>query len=343
MSEPRVDPTDTIGPLCIGIVGLGCAGRYHLERLSLRDDFRVVALHDTLPAALRNSAEFPATPHADWPSFLADAELEVVLIATPPTEHFRQAVDVLQSGRDVLIETPMCLRTADADELLAAAFRSGRRLSVLHTHRWDDDFRTAQTLISAGKLGRVLTAKWNVWQFNPPPVASRRRAQSGSEWRHDPAAGGDVLWTFGSHYFDQLLQLVRAEPATVFARWLADKRQPSAADSFLAVVTFANGAVGEIEVHHGSFAPLRTGWLVNGTEGAYSNFTHFSATSEDEVVDINEPPLPTAWDEYYSAVVRYLRRNEPNPVPGEQARMVVALVDATRRSAETGCLQDVSQ
>ncbi|MBI5757788.1 MAG: Gfo/Idh/MocA family oxidoreductase [Planctomycetales bacterium] len=334
-------PPDSLDPVRVGIVGLGRAGRYHLERLSLRDDFRVVALHDTHPTALRNCAEFPARPHSDWNSFLTDSELEAVLIATPPATHFQAAVDVMQSGHDVLIETPLCLRVADADELLEVAFRTGRRLSVLHTHRWDDDFRTAQAMIAEGKLGQVLAAKWNIWQFNPRPESFGWQMRSTSDWQQDPAAGGGVLWAFGTHYFDQLLQLVGAEPVTVFARWLGDRRRKDGDDSFLAIVTFANGAVGEIEVHHSSFAPLRTGWIVNGTDGAYSNFTHYSATPEGEIVDIGEPPRPTAWDEYYAAVARHLHGSDSNPVTGEQARHVIALVEATRRSAETGCLQEV--
>ena len=332
---------DSFDPVRVGIVGLGRAGRYHLERLSLRDDFRVVALHDTDSTALRNCNEFPARQHGVWSSFLADSVLEAVLIATPPATHFQAAVDVLEAGRDVLIESPLCLRVAEADELLAVASRTGRRLSVLHTHRWDDDFRSAKAMIAEGKLGQVLAAKWNIWQFNPRPESLGWQVRSASNWQHDSAAGGGVLWTFGAHYFDQLLQLVGMEPVSVFARWLGDRSRSEADDSFLAVVTFANGAVGEIEVHHSSFAPQRTGWMVNGTDGAYSNFTHFSATPEGEVVDIGETPLPTAWDEYYAAVAKYLRGSDDNPVTGDQARQVIALVEATRRSAETGCLQDV--
>lgn len=340
MTAPHSVAIDPSTPVRVGIVGLGRVGRYHLERLTLRDDFRVVAVCDTDPAALRNCREFDTTAHADWQSFLSDADVEAVLIATPPAEHARQAIDVLQSGRHALVETPLCLRTADANELLAAA-RSGQCLSVLHTHRWDDDFRTARALIDEGKLGRVLSAKWNVWQFARPAGAVESNRRSTSDWQCDPAAGGGVLWTFGSRYFDQLLQLVGAEPASVFARWLEGNDRPNRDDSFLAVVTFANGVVGEIEVHHGSFAPLRTGWVVNGTDGGYSNFTHFSATPEGELVDISDPPLPTAPDEFYTAVTRHLRLGEPNPVPADQARRVVALIEATRRSAETGCLQQL--
>lgn len=341
MPAPHTASIDAFDPIRAGIVGLGRAGRYHLERLSLRDDFRVVALLDTDPTALRNCDEFDSRQHADWKSFLSDAEIETVLIATPPTEHFQQAIEVLQSGRDALVETPMCLRVADADELLAAAARTGRCLSVLHTHRWDDDFRTARAMIADGKLGRVLTARSSVWQFDPLPETFGWSGRSVSSWQHDPAAGGGVLWTFGSRHFDQLLQLVGAEPVSVFARWLGDRGRSHPDESFLAVVTFANGVIGEVEVHHGSFAPLRTGWVVNGTDGGYSNFTHFSVTPEGELVDINDPPLPTAPDEYYAAIARHLRRGESNPVTGEQARRVVALIEATRRSAESGCLQEV--
>jgi scyllo-inositol 2-dehydrogenase (NADP+) len=341
MPAPLSDSIDPSNPIRIAIVGLGRAGRHHLERLSLRSDFRVVAVCDTDPAALRNCREFDAAPHSDWTAFLRDEAIEAVLIATPPAEHFPQAIDVLRAGRHALVETPLCLRIADSDALLATAARSGRCLSVLHSHRWDDDFRTARAMIAAGQLGQVLTVKWNTWQFNPRPVEIGDGPRSGMDWQRDPMQGGGVLWRFGSRYFDQLLQLAGAEPVSVFARWLDGIDRPNHDDSFLAVVTFANGVIGEIEIHQGSFAPLKTGWIVNGTRGGYSNLTHFSSTPENELVDVRDPPRPTAPDELYTALVGHLRYGEPNPLPGEQARRVVAVIDATRRSAESGSLQEV--
>jgi scyllo-inositol 2-dehydrogenase (NADP+) len=331
----------------LGVAGLGRAGMFHIERIGLRDDCRVVALYDDCPAARKRAGSVAATLHGEWNAFLADAEVELVLLATPPALHAELAIAALAAGKHVVVETPLGLNRAEADAVIAAARRAGRSVSVAHTRRWDDDYRTASGALTSGELGSPVAMKFINWHYNPhslrDSIRSGRLAEAGDRdvglppvhWRCHAASGGGVLWEFGVHYFDQLLQMAGASPLAVYARLFPSPAE-AAEDGFLAVVTFPGNLTAHVEVYRSAAAPLTTGWTIAGDRASYASFTHYTATPDGEVVDVPLSPRSGASEEFYGQLARHVRLGEPNPVPAEQARAVVALVEAVRQSANSG-------
>lgn len=320
-------------PLCIGIAGLGRMGMYHVERIGLRDDSRVVAVYDVDAVVRDRLADLPSRLHAAWDDFLSDPLIDVVLIATPPATHARLALDALRLGKHVIVEPPLCLTLDEADALLDASRRADRMLSVAQVRRWDDDFRTAQAVLQSGALGRPVAVKRIVWQYHPHQPAASDNA---SAWRNARSTGGGTLWEFGTHLFDQLLQLVPERPTGVSIRLTPSSTFPDLDDGFLAVITFESGVTAHIEANRAALAPLNTGWMIAGTTGAYANFTHYTATDQGEIVDVPLPQLPTEWDRYYTAVVDHLRHGGPNPVPAEEAHRVLELIEIAGTSGKHG-------
>src|SRR6185437_14147704 len=137
--------------------------------IGLRDDCRVVALYDDCPQALGQAGISRARTHARWSDLLADDLVELVLLATPPAQHAELAIAALAAGKHVAIETPAGMNLAEADAIRAASGRCGRTVSVLHTRRWDDDFRTARETLAGGALGRPRAIKFINWHYNPRP------------------------------------------------------------------------------------------------------------------------------------------------------------------------------
>ncbi len=329
------------------MAGLGRAGMFHIERLGLRDDCRLVALYDDCPAVRHRAGGATAIVHDGWNAFLADPQIELVLLAAPPALHAELAIQSLAAGKHVVVETPLGLNLAEADAVIAAGQRAGRSISVAHTRRWDDDFRTARAALAGGELGRPLAMKFVNWHYNPPwlrdSVHSPGRAPAAGgddglppvHWRSHAASGGGVLWEFGVHCFDQLLQLAGAAPQTVYARLFPGPAE-TADDGFLAVIGFPGNLTAHAEVHRASPAPLSTGWMIVGDRGSYAGFTQYSATAEGEVVDVPLSPQSAPADEFYGQLARHLRLGAHNPVPAEQARAVIALIEAVRQSALRG-------
>lgn len=336
-----------IAPVGIGVAGLGRSGVFHIERIGLRDDCRVVAVYDDCSTARGRAGTTTATAYESWAEFLGNDEIEVALLATPPAFHAEQAIAALAAGKHVVIETPMCLNLAEADAIIAASRRTGRSVSVAHMRRWDDDYRTAKSLLAAGELGRPLAIKYINWHYNPAhknngPAGANSRPSTlrvadlvPGHWRDHSSTGGGVLWEFGIHYFDQLAQLVGRPAESVYGRVF-----PSSAgapdDSFLAIVNFSGGPVAHIEVSRVAAAPVSTGWTIAGDAGSFAGFTQFAPNPDGEVVDLPLSPVSGEADEFYALLARYLRGGGPNPVPPSAARLPIALVEAVRRSAKCG-------
>lgn len=338
-----------IAPVRIGVAGLGRAGAYHLERLGLRDDYRVVAVYDACPAALARAPAVFGRLHATWSDFLADDQIELVLLSSPPALHAELAIAALAAGKHVIIETPLCLNLVEADAIGAAAQRTGRQVAVAQTRRWSEDFRTAQAALATGELGKPRDVKFVNWQYNPPqmPAGGAGILGSGSEpatseWRRHTSTGGGLLWEFGVHYFDQLLVLAGRPAESVFACVT-----PSAAcdcdDAFLAVVSFSGGLTAHIEASRVAASPLATGWMIAGDRGSYAGLTQYCPNRAGEVVDMPLTPATAMADEFYGHVFGSLRNGDPNPVPLEQARQTIALIEAVRRSARTGQVATVER
>ncbi|MEX0704504.1 MAG: Gfo/Idh/MocA family oxidoreductase [Planctomycetales bacterium] len=305
----------------VGVIGLGRRGMHHLERLSLRSDMIAVAAHDADPGRAPLAAAFGARFHRTPIHLLRDPEVEAVLVATPAATHHSHVVNAVGAGKHAIVERPLCETPRQADVMLAAAHESGRRLAVLQPRRWDDDFRTALDAVRTGKLGELKQARLIVWGLGC--------------WEDEEASGG-VLLDRGADYFDQLVQFIPSRPIRIFARLGPLDPATGAERGFTAIVDFENGAEAHLDVDLDHPAELRAGWTLAGTAGAYRRFQHYSIAEDGEVIDVPLEPLPSEGDRMYEEIVAHLRRGAPLAVTPEQSRAVVALLDASRRSARLG-------
>jgi len=335
------------------VAGLGRAGVFHVERIGLRDDCRIVALYDDCAVARQRANGFAPFLHTSWSAFLANDEVELALLATPPALLAELAIEAMSAGKHVLIETPMCLNLAEADAIIAASLRTGRSVNVIQTRRWDDDFLTARQALASGELGRPLAIKYINWHYNPrfardaaipsavAPAEADLPGLAPVHWRDHKSTGGGVLWEFGMPCFDQLLQLAGRLPETVYGRLFPAAADAPADDTFLAIVNFPDGLVAHIEVNRAAPAPLSTGWTIAGDAGSYSGFSQYTVNPDGEIIDVPVPPVSGEADELYTLLTRQLRCGGPKPVPPEAARHALALVEAVRRSARCGQAVDV--
>lgn len=332
-------------PVRVGVAGLGRSGLHHIERLGFRDDCRVVALFDDCRAARERAAAARQTMYAEWGGLLGDRNVEVVFLATPPAFHTELTLSALAAGKHVVIETPMCLSVIDADAVLAAAARSGRSVIVAHARRWDEDFRTAQESLTSGELGSPVQFKLINWHYNPSRMPARSLSNENTaaastetadwHWREHASSGGGALWEFGIHYFDQLLCLASRPPQTVFGRTWSLRGSDSEV-GFLAVIAFAGGLMAHVEVDRAAGVPLSTGWMIAGDRGGYAAATRYLPTPQGEVVDLPVEPTVASGDDFYLRLASHIRRGERNPVPADQARGAIVLVEAVRESARSG-------
>lgn len=191
----------------LGIIGCGdAAHRYHAPALHKIEGIRVACLHDTLPQNAHTFAKgFPNARLAASPEeLLAHPEVEAVAILTPPATHFELARMALLAGKHVLVEKPLALREAHAEELVAIAHRAGLIGAVgfhLRNHRL---VQRARTLLRERHIGTVRIAR-SLW-------CARVQAPMGEHsWRQRPSEGGTLLDDIGIHHVDLLPYLLGTE------------------------------------------------------------------------------------------------------------------------------------
>jgi predicted dehydrogenase len=119
----------------IAVIGAGHFGRFHAQKVAAAADAVLVGIHDRHPErAAAVAAEVGAPALASARAAIEAAE--AVIIATPTPSHHPIAAAALDAGRHVLVEKPMTVTLAEADDLIARAAASGRVLQVGHLERF---------------------------------------------------------------------------------------------------------------------------------------------------------------------------------------------------------------
>jgi predicted dehydrogenase len=157
----------------IGIVGIGFMGMIHYQAASRLGGGRVAAVCSRDPKKLAgdwSSIQGNFGPrggqvdlsaqarYADVAELLADPEVDLVDLCVPNDEHARLAIRALEAGKDVLVEKPIALTTADADAIVAAAKASGKLLMVGHVLPFFPEFAYAREAIASGRFGKLRAA-----------------------------------------------------------------------------------------------------------------------------------------------------------------------------------------
>jgi predicted dehydrogenase len=175
-------------PLRFGLVGTGYWARVtHAPALASTDGIELAAVwgRDARKAA-RLAADHGAASCADFGEFLGS--VDAVAFSVPPDVQQELAVRAARAGRHLLLEKPIALSLAAADELAGAVTAAGVASVVFFTARFDPLVRAwlAELIAGGPWLGGTLTwlgtAMDEASPFNTP-------------WRRDK--GG--LWDLGPH------------------------------------------------------------------------------------------------------------------------------------------------
>jgi predicted dehydrogenase len=238
--------TARVPAMTMVFLGCGDATRTHSRTLariapSVR---RAYASRD--PARARAFArEFGGVASfGSYDAALADASVDIVFVATPPTSHLDLALRALAAGRHVIVEKPPFLRAADVDAVERAARDSGRRAFVAENYPYKPLVSQLREIISAGALGDVRFVQLNALKL-----------QRTANWRdNETVAGGGALFEGGIHWIS-LLSSLGMRLASIEAH---RPGAPAGLDrSVLVVARYATGAVATLHYSWEIPSPLR--------------------------------------------------------------------------------------
>lgn len=204
-TEPSTAPPDgTVPePLKIGVIGLGWAGRTHLDAYLKLPEVQVIALAGMEKDRLADLGDQHQIPHRyeRWEDLLARDDLDAVSVATPTHLHAPIAIEALRGGRHVLCEKPLARTGPEAEAIVRAALDAGRVLKVSFNHRERGDVAVLKQYVDAGHLGRVYYTKAHWLRRNGIPGM-------GSWFTNQDMSGGGPLIDLGVHIFDMALYLI---------------------------------------------------------------------------------------------------------------------------------------
>lgn len=130
----------------VGVIGVGALGRHHARHLSLHPGVQLVGIHDAAPARAAEIASQVGTEvFADLDALLD--KVRGVSIAAPTSFHHAIGVRVLERGIGVLMEKPVTVTVAEADDLIARASRAGVPLQVGQIERFNRAVRAAEPAV----------------------------------------------------------------------------------------------------------------------------------------------------------------------------------------------------
>lgn len=344
------------------IIGFGNQGEWHYENIRARiPDIAVIGAYDIRPERGKVIEKNGIKNFSSAEEALACKEADIVLIATPNNFHKDYSIAAMKAGKNVVCEKPVCMNTAELDEVLRVAEETEKVFTVHQNRRWDADYRVVKNIIDSNLVGK------------PYYIDSRLFGCKGlpGDWRSAKVSGGGMMYDWSVHLIDQMIDLVHSRPVDVFVD-AVNVMFKEVDDCNKIIVRFANGVRYQIVVDSWCYIGENR-WHISGDDGTALvpvwgstegkvikanikkiNWEHgfvFTANGRSStmaprpVEDLKEfeapiPELPK-WEEFYQNFVAVVEGREKLLITHEENRIVMKVLDACFRSMSSGKVEKV--
>ncbi|MEA3403122.1 MAG: Gfo/Idh/MocA family oxidoreductase [Armatimonadota bacterium] len=338
-------------PMRIGLIGCGGQGRYLAEAARITGEARLVACADIRPEAAEEAAELLG--FEDWygnaAEMLDEASIDAAIVAVTHDQLQPLALQVLRTGRHVLVEKPMALTAAAGQELVDAAREQDVRLMVGYTLRFLPERLEMRRLLDEGAVGEVTHV-----------LGGQLIGRMGG-WLSDRERGGGPLYYVGTHALDFVLWMAGSPVERVYAEvhWAEDAGVELDASITL---RFAGGFSGQVVTSQrmggrygwcdviGSAGRLRTVWERPEVCVESQAIEAYRTPTQIEVpATANHPQWPRdagarlsgfkyvrSWAAEILEFIEAIREGREPSVSGQDGVRVLEVVDAVFESDRTG-------
>jgi predicted dehydrogenase len=273
---------ESVERLRFGILGCGVIGPHHAKAIAGLEGAEVVAVADVVPELAQELAgEYGCAHFSGLEEMLAGVDLDAVCVCTPSGMHADGATTALEAGKHVVIEKPVDVTLGAADRLIGVQRATSGRVAVVSQHRFDAATQAVQGALARGEFGRLTSGSADVRWWR-----SQSYYDSGGwrgTWELD---GGGVLINQAIHSIDLLQGLMgRVVEVTAYTGLIAHERI-EVEDTAVAILKFANGALGTIVATTAAYPGLTTRIAVHGDRGSAiiddDVLTYFHAAREGQ-------------------------------------------------------------
>lgn len=268
--------------------------------------------------------------YTDYERMLRDADIDVVIIATPNYLHTPMAISAIEYKKDVLCEMPLGLDANEVQDLGKVVDASDNILMAAFNGRFRPDVKILKDIILSGELGHLSFAKAG-W------LKSLHEDRNG--WKRDPLkSGGGVIMTLG-------IQILG------FASWLVGLDVSSVVAGFHTTDKIEDSGIIFLRYGDGSYLMIEVGWTLlferdftyfnlYGSDGvALLNPLKVKKVEDNKVLDITPQNIPKhpIKASYYSMMGEFIEAVRNRSVSHHgwmDAYEVMRVIDAAYRSAE---------
>jgi predicted dehydrogenase len=292
-----------------GVLGTGFWAReIHAASLAENPDAELVGVWGRdLAKAKAAGAEFDVPGYDDLDALLA--EVDAVSFALPPDVQAPLAMRAAEAGKHLLLEKPIALDLATADELVDAVRSAGVATVVFFTFRYQET--TASWLAQAGRMRLAGGAGSWIGTLAGSPFGD-------SLWRKEQGA----LWDLGPHALSLLVPSLGPVVTVQAGRGLGD--------TVHLVLRHESGASSTVTLSH--TAPA----LAEGTE-----FYVYGDAGRAVLIPESGPAARAAHQVATTELMAAAVTGGTHPCDVTFGREVVAVLAAAQRALDTGCTESV--
>ena len=349
--------------LGVGLLGYApSVGRLHGLGVENTSGLKLRAVCDLAPDRVDQARhDFPGVNRLpDAEALAAAADVDLVIVATPPNTHAELSLALIEAGKHVICEKPLALNRRETDALEVMADQRQVHLSCHQNRRWDPDYLTIRDSLNSGMIGELFYLETFVGGYHHPC----------GYWHSHAAVSGGTSYDWGAHYLDWIVSLIpKPVEAVIGTRHKRVWQDVTNADQERIQIRFAGGVEAEF-LHSDIAAARKPKWYLLGTRGAITGHwrdvdTHsidpdhyyqrhmIPATemtpeltvrqrrAEGEIVRLAPAVAEREPYAFHRNLADHLLLGEPITAPLADSVKVVAILEAAARSMSRGGTPEV--
>lgn len=333
----------------VGLVGSGFITSIHADGLKRCAAAELTAVASPSPGKAEAFARQHGIPHSftDYRRLLAMDEIDMVVLGIPNDLHCEFTLNAAAAGKCIVLEKPMCLNLAEADQMLAACAKAKVKLMYAEELCFAPKYVRLKQLLDSGALGEPVLIKQSEKHDGP---------HAAHFWDVERSGGG-VTMDMGCHAIEFFRWILGRPPIkSVYAQMgtHVHRAKTRGEDNAILILEFANGATAIAEESWTKLGGMDDRAEIHGSKGvAFADLLHgnaietYSAAGYDYAVEKAGSTVGWSFTIYeeiwnYGFVqemehfVECVRHDRQPIVTGEDARVVMEVLFAAYESAGTG-------